>query len=445
MPSLSDAGIPRIKRADGVWENFIEMVGRGHPVAKRIWNLLAPPVRQELERNPHYLKAPAADALVRNLNILLRRRDFFDPMAWQGVSIPDEARTLMAQGVSNLPTSELVRLNSLLLTAAFPEIRTPEKPNRNLLGYASAVIKRLLPQIWEMASGRSVDRHAVQVSNELRPDLEAVRNQEASGTIPENWEDKSTAERIYLHQKQRLATRYGPALTWWNEQIRALGGNYTVRDANSLRGAKELFEQHPDKVPGTLWKNPDSPYYLPQSAVKLFGIVSIQRMLNSPGAKPRRIVPFDEYRAQTPAQSPPAGEMDVMRLLAGGHQSRTYRYVLDRLYHAQSIEHRVGTFLASLPTSNPTADQVDQFLATLPQEFAEDLDTAGGWELMVRHVDQAVVEALKSPAMRTEVMMALRMQPQTLSSAVGAIRSRAFVRSVAISDSLYKASSSMPA
>src|SRR5690242_16240762 len=108
MQSLGDAGIPKIKRGDGVWENFIEMVRRGHPVGKRIWHLLAPPVRQELERNPHYLKAPAADALVRNLNMLLRRRDFYDPSDWQGVAVPDEARALLAQGIGNLPTSELV-------------------------------------------------------------------------------------------------------------------------------------------------------------------------------------------------------------------------------------------------------------------------------------------------------------------------------------------------
>src|SRR4029079_13792129 len=137
----------------------------------------------------------------------------------------------------------------------------------------SAVVKRMLPRIWEMASGRKVDRHAVEISNELRTDVEAVRNLEASGAIPDDWETKSTAERIYLHQKQRLATRYGPAIAWWNEQVRALNGNFKVHAANPLRSAKECFESRPDKVPGTMWKNQDSKYYLPQAAVKPFGLV----------------------------------------------------------------------------------------------------------------------------------------------------------------------------
>ena len=53
------------------------------------------------------------------LNNVLKQQAFYDAAAWQGVAIPDEAKTLLAQ--PNLSADGRTRCNRLLLEAAFPE------------------------------------------------------------------------------------------------------------------------------------------------------------------------------------------------------------------------------------------------------------------------------------------------------------------------------------
>ena len=79
VEALENSGVTRIKRSDGVWETLIQRNKDTHTVATRIFGLLLPATRKALE-SP-YLKATTADQLVRELNGMLRRRDFFSAAA----------------------------------------------------------------------------------------------------------------------------------------------------------------------------------------------------------------------------------------------------------------------------------------------------------------------------------------------------------------------------
>ena len=136
IESLENSGVTKLKRSDGVWETLVQRYKDRHPVAKRIFGMLLPDTRKALE-SP-YLKATTADQLVRELNAMLRRRDFFSAAAWVGVSLPGEAKVLLNKGVANLSATELSRFNALALGAACPEITIPkESPPRSILGYVS--------------------------------------------------------------------------------------------------------------------------------------------------------------------------------------------------------------------------------------------------------------------------------------------------------------------
>ena len=126
IEALENSGLTRIKRADGVWENFLQRHKSGHPVPKRIWDMLTPQLRKALEAP--YLKSTTADQLVREINVLLRQPHFYSPAAWVGVSLPGEARVLLAKGLANLSGTELSRFNALALGAACPEITIPKEP-----------------------------------------------------------------------------------------------------------------------------------------------------------------------------------------------------------------------------------------------------------------------------------------------------------------------------
>jgi len=92
--ALENAGVSKIKRGDGVWETFIERCRNSHPVGMRIWHMLSPDLRKTLE-STLYLKANISEQLVKELNGTLRRRDLYDQTAWNGVSLPSEAKQLL--------------------------------------------------------------------------------------------------------------------------------------------------------------------------------------------------------------------------------------------------------------------------------------------------------------------------------------------------------------
>ena len=101
----------------------------GPSPARRIWQSLPPEARDAVEElaSHHsypYLTGQVADAL----SALLSRPDFYDQPAWHGLPLPAEAQRLLGTGPAKLPTSDLIRLNSLLLAASFPgEFISPDQ------------------------------------------------------------------------------------------------------------------------------------------------------------------------------------------------------------------------------------------------------------------------------------------------------------------------------
>jgi len=92
-------------------------------VAKRLWDRFSTELRDRL--TTHDADAgvpnPLKHRLVGELNGLLKRRDFYERRTWEGVDIGSEAAELYGRGLSKLPAARVVRLNRLLLAAAFPK------------------------------------------------------------------------------------------------------------------------------------------------------------------------------------------------------------------------------------------------------------------------------------------------------------------------------------
>lgn len=64
-------------------------------------------------------------ALLSGLDRIAVRADLYTAEAWAGVAVPEEAQALIERGPSTLPQAELVRLNRLLIHAAFPDAIAP--------------------------------------------------------------------------------------------------------------------------------------------------------------------------------------------------------------------------------------------------------------------------------------------------------------------------------
>ena len=94
---------------------------------KRIWDLMSSETHTELveaaslEYPYRYLK----DQIARALSEVLGNRDLYTEAAWRGMQLPAEARQLLSKGTPNLNEPQVLRLNSLLLEAAFPGAFAP--------------------------------------------------------------------------------------------------------------------------------------------------------------------------------------------------------------------------------------------------------------------------------------------------------------------------------
>lgn len=60
------------------------------------------------------------EAVRKNLNKLIARRDFYEAEAWSEIPMPKEAKDFLARGADNLSKVEVQRMNRLLIEAAFP-------------------------------------------------------------------------------------------------------------------------------------------------------------------------------------------------------------------------------------------------------------------------------------------------------------------------------------
>jgi hypothetical protein len=339
---------------------------------------------------------PLDEAFVADLNRILRRPDLYDQTAWAGVPLPDEAQRMLANR-GRLGGADLSRLNLLLVAAAFPELSAPPKPPRNLLGYLSqATIPGMLPRLQEMATGEMPNQHLTEAWSFLRPDIEAVREMEATGSLPPEWEELPEAERIYQHEKRRLSQRYGPALEWWNAQIRACQPQnpFPVKDRGALQCAKELLKRN--GVSEQLWEAPGARYHVPTKALHPYGAKVIERMLA--GGNPARPVALPEP-ALVAVGPAPAQDVD-MAWLRDESPAQVYERLVERLFHPHSAEHEVGRFIARNP--NCTRQQAQQFVNSLAEDVGDDIRSIG-WERLVTEVDTKVLDALRDPDARAKM------------------------------------------
>ena len=426
IEALENSGVTRIKRSDGVWETLIQRHKSGHPVPKRIWEMLTPQLRKSLE-SP-YLKATTSDQLVREINGMLRRRDFYSPAAWVAVSLPGEARVLLSKGLTNLSGTELTRFNALALSAACPEITIPkEPPPRSILGYVS---KFWLPsaksRIAELGGVPSASEYLLEAKNALRPVMEQLCQMEGVGTLPPELARLGPAQRIYTLHRQLQQKRFGPTIQWWNDRIRELQPQnpFVVNSPSSLRAAKELFSKNPGEVNERLWKEKGSPRFMPVSVFEPFGIDIIQRLLDSNTGASRTVQP-----EKTSPSSPSSGETQAAELLSGGHQSRAFQWLVSRLFSQNEVEFAIGNFLAQHP--KPSRQDIDLFTRSLPQDMADVIEECG-WNTLTLAVDQAVLNAIRDPGMQDEIMRALNIHRAAVVALVDRVRRTVFCRKTEI-------------
>lgn len=107
----------------------------------RIWSQFDEPARRQFtdfarestDRSESYF----ADLrkLIEQLNQLLEQPDLYEPVAWQGVQLPGEARELLEQGIDNLGREDLARLNRLLIETPYLEHFRPQPPKQIFVTY----------------------------------------------------------------------------------------------------------------------------------------------------------------------------------------------------------------------------------------------------------------------------------------------------------------------
>ncbi len=83
--------------------------GRQSEQARKAWRAIVKSVKPaEVDQ----------DVLIRELNRLLARRDFYNPRAFADVHLPEEGRELLGRGMSALREDEVIRLNRMILQSA---------------------------------------------------------------------------------------------------------------------------------------------------------------------------------------------------------------------------------------------------------------------------------------------------------------------------------------
>ncbi|MFB3881498.1 MAG: glycoside hydrolase [Armatimonadota bacterium] len=89
---------------------------------RRVWDLMAEESHAQVTEAAamEFPYRAIKDDVMNALCEVAARPDFYQEEAWRGVRLPEEARALIAQGVSKLAEAKLLRLNSLLLESAFP-------------------------------------------------------------------------------------------------------------------------------------------------------------------------------------------------------------------------------------------------------------------------------------------------------------------------------------
>ncbi|MCC6698461.1 MAG: phospho-N-acetylmuramoyl-pentapeptide-transferase [Candidatus Hydrogenedentes bacterium] len=67
--------------------------------------------------------------VLQGMETVLRRQDLYDTTLWEGVPLTEEGNMLLRYGTAKLTEREVLRLNRLLLEAAFPDVIEQTPPN----------------------------------------------------------------------------------------------------------------------------------------------------------------------------------------------------------------------------------------------------------------------------------------------------------------------------
>ncbi len=90
--------------------------------ARRIYDVLQPQAQQYVTGiSPDQLPPEVREGILEQINNVLTERELYDPEAWADVSMPGEAEDLLDRPRDELSAPDVVRLNRLLLHAAFPD------------------------------------------------------------------------------------------------------------------------------------------------------------------------------------------------------------------------------------------------------------------------------------------------------------------------------------
>ena len=122
---------------------------------------------------------------------------------------------------------------------------------------------------------------------------------------------------------------------------------------------------------------------------------------------------------------PPADSWKITA--ANRYNGNPYQYLVDRIFGRLGFEaeRSIGFFLARNP--QPAGPEIAQFLRSLPPYVAEDIEQAG-WHRTVHDIDSKILDAVRDPAMRSELMRALQVPSQAVVAALLAVRRQVFCR-----------------
>jgi len=124
-----ETGLPLLTESDvSDWNGFIaELKKQGQDnemtPGKYLLSKFDGDARSQFLSAPNDLILKRKQDLIKQINRLLRKPDFYNKEAWAKITLPETAKELLQKGT--LTAEEQVRLNRLLLQCAFPDVIKP--------------------------------------------------------------------------------------------------------------------------------------------------------------------------------------------------------------------------------------------------------------------------------------------------------------------------------
>ena len=104
MQALSLSGVSRLTRSSAPHNDWAAIIQACRPpsasaAGRKIWGMLSPQFQDAVSKLPPLQASNRTldESFVKELNAILRRPDFYDPTAWAGIALPQEARELLAR------------------------------------------------------------------------------------------------------------------------------------------------------------------------------------------------------------------------------------------------------------------------------------------------------------------------------------------------------------